>query len=81
MSNNCASFLQGDEYMSRMGCCIVESLIKEINPRIITYSYNVKTLCYSIYFLLDSEMKHLDNLSETDMISLLELLKVIKYDT
>lgn len=81
MSNNCASFTQGDEYMSRMGCCIVESLIKEINPRIIAYSYNVKTLCYSIYFLLDSEMKCIDNLSETDMISLLELLKVIKYDT
>lgn len=81
MSNNCASFTQGDEYMSRMGCCIVESLIKEINPRIITYSFNVKTLCYSIYFLLGSEMKYINNLSEVDMISLLELLKVIKYDT
>lgn len=67
--------------MSKMGNCVIESLIKEINPRIITYSFNVKTLCYSIYFLLGSEMKYIDNLSEVDMISLLELLKVIKYDT
>lgn len=81
MFNNCASVIQGDERMSRMGCSIIESLIKEINPRIITYSYNVKTLRYSLYFLLDSEMKYLDNLSEVDIISLLELLKVIKYDT
>lgn len=81
MFNNCASVIQGDERMSRMGCSIIESLIKEINPRIITYSYNVKTLRYSLYFLLDSEMKYLDNLSEVDIISLLELLKVVKYDT
>ena len=67
--------------MSRMGCCIIESLIKEINPKIITYSYDVKTLTYSIYFKMDDEMRYIDNLSETDMISLLELLKVIKYDT
>lgn len=64
-----------------MGCCIIESLIKEINPKIITYSYDVKTLTYSIYFKMDDEMRYIDNLSETDMISLLELLKVIKYDT
>ncbi len=81
MFDNCESFIQGDEHMSRMGRCVIESLIKEINPRIITYSYNVKTLRYSLYFLLDSEMKYLDNLSEVDIISLLELLKVIKYDT
>ena len=55
-----------------MGCCIIESLIKEINPKIITFS---------IYFKMDDEMRYIDNLSETDMISLLELLKVIKYDT
>ena len=67
--------------MSKMGCCIIESLIKEINPKIITFSYNVKTLTYSIYFKMDDEMRYIDNLSETDMISLLELLKVIKYDT
>jgi hypothetical protein len=67
--------------MSRMGCCIIESLIKEINPKIITYSYDVKTLTYSIYFKMDDEIRYIDNLSETDMISLLELLKVIKYDT
>lgn len=67
--------------MSKMGCCIIESLIKEINPKIITYSYDVKTLTYSIYFKMDDEMRYIDNLSETDMISLLELLKVIKYDT
>ena len=67
--------------MSRMGCCIIESLIKEINPKIITYSYDIKTLTYSIYFKMDDEMRYIDNLSETDMISLLELLKVIKYDT
>ena len=67
--------------MSRMGYCIIESLIKEINPKIITYSYDVKTLTYSIYFKMDDEMRYIDNLSETDMISLLELLKVIKYDT
>ena len=67
--------------MSKMGCCIIESLIKEINPKIITYSYNVKTLTYSIYFKIDGEMRYIDNLPETDMISLLELLKVIKYDT
>lgn len=67
--------------MSRMGCCIIESLIKDINPKIITYSYDVKTLTYSIYFKMDDEMRYIDNLSETDMISLLELLKVIKYDT
>ena len=64
-----------------MGCCIIESLIKEINPKIITYSYDVKTLTYSIYFKMDDEMRYIDNLPETDMISLLELLKVIKYDT
>ena len=64
-----------------MGCCIIESLIKEINPKIITYSYDVKTLTYSIYFKIDDEMRYIDNLSETDMISLLKLLKVIKYDT
>ena len=64
-----------------MGCCIIESLIKEIHPKIITYSYDVKTLTYSIYFKMDDEMRYIDNLSETDMISLLELLKVIKYDT
>ena len=67
--------------MSKMGCCIIESLIKEINPKIITYSYDVKTLTYSIYFKMDDEMRYIDNLPETDMISLLELLKVIKYDT
>ena len=67
--------------MSKMGCCIIESLIKEINPKIITFSYDVKTLTYSIYFKMDDEMRYIDNLSETDMISLLELLKVIKYDT
>ena len=67
--------------MSRMGCCIIESLIKEINPKIITYSYDVKTLTYSIYFKIDGEMRYIDNLSETDMISLLKMLKVIKYDT
>ena len=67
--------------MSKMGCCIIESLIKEINPKIITYSCDVKTLAYSIYFKMDDEMRYIDNLSETDMISLLELLKVIKYDT
>ena len=67
--------------MSRMGCCIIESLIKEINPKIITYYYDVKTLTYSIYFKMDDETRYIDNLSETDMISLLELLKVIKYDT
>ena len=67
--------------MSKMGCCIIESLIKEIHPKIITYSYDVKTLTYSIYFKMDDEMRYIDNLSETDMISLLELLKVIKYDT
>ena len=67
--------------MSKMGCCIIESLIKDINPKIITYSYDVKTLTYSIYFKMDDEMRYIDNLSETDMISLLELLKVIKYDT
>ena len=67
--------------MSKMGCCIIESLIKEINPKIITYSYDVKTLTYSIYFKIDGEMRYIDNLSETDTISLLELLKVIKYDT
>lgn len=67
--------------MSKMGCCIIESLIKEINPKIITYSYDIKTLTYSIYFKMDDEMRYIDNLSETDMISLLELLKVIKYDT
>lgn len=67
--------------MSKMGCCIIESLIKEINPKIITYSYDVKTLTYSIYFKMDDEMRYIDNLAETDMISLLELLKVIKYDT
>ena len=67
--------------MSRMGCCIIESLIKEINPKIITYSYDIKTLTYSIYFKMDDEMRYIDNLSETDMISLLELLKVIKYGT
>lgn len=67
--------------MSRMGCCIIESLIKEINTKIITYSYDVKTLTYSIYFKMDDEIRYIDNLSETDMISLLELLKVIKYDT
>ena len=67
--------------MSKMGCCIIESLIKEINPKIITYSYDVKTLTYSIYFKMGDEMRYIDNLSETDMISLLELLKVIKYDT
>ena len=67
--------------MSKMGCCIIESLIKEINPKIITYSYDVKTLTYSIYFKMDDEMRYIDNLTETDMISLLELLKVIKYDT
>ena len=67
--------------MSKMGCCIIESLIKEVNPKIITYSYDVKTLTYSIYFKMDDEMRYIDNLSETDMISLLELLKVIKYDT
>lgn len=81
MFDNCKSFIQGDEHMSKMGNCVIESLIKEINPRIITYSFNVKTLCYSIYFLLGSEMKYIDNLSEVDIISLLELLKVIKYDT
>ena len=81
MSNNCESFIQGDEQMSKMGCCIIESLIKDINPKIITYSYDVKTLTYSIYFKMDDEMRYIDNLSETDMISLLELLKVIKYDT
>ena len=64
-----------------MGCCIIESLIKEINPKIITYYYDVKTLTYSIYFKMDDEMRYIDNLTETDMISLLELLKVIKYDT
>ena len=64
--------------MSKMGCCIIESLIKEINPKIITYSYDVKTLTYSIYFKIDGEMRYIDNLSETDTISLLELLKVIK---
>lgn len=64
-----------------MGCCIIESLIKEINPKIITYSYDVKTLTYSIYFKMDDEMRYIDNLSETDMIYLLKLLKVIKYDT
>ena len=67
--------------MSRMGCCIIESLIKDINPKIITYSYDIKTLSYSIYFKMNDEMRYIDNLSETDMISLLELLKVIKYDT
>ena len=67
--------------MSRMGCCIIESLIKEINPKIITYSYDIKTLTYSIYFKIDDEMRYIDNLSETDMISLLKMLKVIKYDT
>ena len=67
--------------MSKMGCCIIESLIEEINPKIITYSYDVKTLTYSIYFKADDEMRYIDNLTETDMISLLELLKVIKYDT
>ena len=67
--------------MSKMGYCIIESLIKEINPKILSYSYNPKTLCYSLYFLINGEMKYLDNLSETDAISLLELLKVIKYDT
>ena len=67
--------------MSKMGCCIIESLLKEINPKIITYSYDLKTLAYSIYFKMDDEMRYIDNLSETDMISLLELLKVIKYDT
>ena len=67
--------------MSKMGCCIIESLIMEINPKIITYSYDVKTLTYSIYFKMDDEMRYIDNLTETDMISLLELLKVIKYDT
>lgn len=67
--------------MSKMGCCIIESLIKEINPKIITYSYDIKTLTYSIYFKMDDEMRYIDNLTETDMISLLELLKVIKYDT
>lgn len=67
--------------MSIMGCCIIESLIKEINPKIITYSYDVKTLTYSIYFKMDDEMRYIDNLSETDMIYLLKLLKVIKYDT
>ena len=67
--------------MSRMGCCIIESLIKEINPKIITYSYDIKTLTYSIYFKIDGEMRYIDNLSETDMISLLKMLKVIKYDT
>ena len=81
MFDDCESSIQGDEQMSRMGCCIIESLIKEINPKIITYSYDVKTLTYSIYFKMDDEMRYIDNLSETDMISLLELLKVIKYDT
>ena len=64
-----------------MGCCIIESLINEINPKIITYYYDVKTLTYSIYFKMGDEMRYIDNLPETDMISLLELLKVIKYDT
>lgn len=81
MFDDCKSFIQGDEQMSKMGCCIIESLIKEINPKIITYSYDVKTLTYSIYFKMDDEMRYIDNLPETDMISLLELLKVIKYDT
>ena len=81
MFDDCKSSIQADEQMSRMGCCIIESLIKEINPKIITYSYDVKTLTYSIYFKIDGEMRYIDNLSETDMISLLELLKVIKYDT
>lgn len=81
MFDNCESFIQGNEHMSRMGRCVIESLIKEINSRIITYSYDVKTLTYSIYFRMDGEMKYLDNLSEVDTISLLELLKVIKYDT
>lgn len=56
MFDNCESFIQGDEHMSRIGCCVIESLIKEINPRIITYSYSVKTLSYSIYFLLGNEI-------------------------
>ena len=81
MFDDCESSIQGDEQMSIMGCCIIESLINEINPKIITYSYDVKTLAYSIYFKMDDEMRYIDNLSETDMISLLELLKVIKYDT
>ena len=81
MFDDCESFIQGDEQMSRMGCCIIESLIKEINPKIITYSYDIKTLTYSIYFKIDGEMRYIDNLSETDMISLLKMLKVIKYDT
>ena len=81
MFDDCESPIQGDEQMSRMGCCIIESLIKEINPKIITYSYDIKTLTYSIYFKMNDETRYIDNLSETDMISILELLKVIKYDT
>nr|DAP17881.1 MAG TPA: centrosome-associated protein [Caudoviricetes sp.] len=59
----------------------IESLIQEINPRVIRYLYNVKTLCYSICFRIDDEIKHIDNLSEVDIITLLEMLRAIKYDT